>query len=263
MKFSGYVHKPSLLHRVDPRVKMIWFIVMTLMVVFYKNLVVLALFTAGCVMLWVMSGIMREMSGLLRGLLPMLVLAFLTWLIIGSFQNNGGHVLWGIGNFAIEDKDLLKSVVAADRIFLMVSVFYTLIMTTNFSEIIYGLQKLGLPFKAAFMCGLVFQIIPIMISEFQTIADAQRARGLELDKGGLVARLRSYSAILFPLFIRAIQSGQSISLSMHIYNLNFKQKRSSYRTFRITAKDLQFFGCFTLLWAAAVCLGVLFPMLKA
>ncbi|WP_054939836.1 energy-coupling factor transporter transmembrane component T family protein [Paenibacillus ihuae] len=263
MKFTGYVHKSSFLHRIEPRVKIIWFVIMTVMVVLYKNLFVLTLFLAGCALLWLISDLGREMTGMLKRLLPMLIMAFLTWLIIGCFQNNDGTVIWQMGPFALEDKDLLKSVVASIRIFLMVSVFYTLIMTTNFSEIIYGLQKLGVPFKVAFMCGLVFQIIPLMISEFQTIADAQRARGLELDKGGMVSRLRCYSVILFPLFIRAIQSGQSISLSMHIYNLNFKQKRSSYKTFRVSAMDLQFFVCFTLMWAAAVYLGIQFPILKA
>ncbi|AJY76232.1 energy-coupling factor transporter transmembrane component T family protein [Paenibacillus beijingensis] len=260
MKFNGYVHKSSFLHRTEPRVKIIWFVIMTVMVVYYKHLLVLGLFVAACGLLWSMSGLRREIAGMLRRLSPMLTLAFLTWLLIGSFQESGGAMLVHFGRFAMEESDLLRAVTASVRIFLMVSVFYTLIMTTNFSEIIFGLQKLRIPFKAAFMCGLVFQIIPIMISEFQTIADAQRARGLELDKGGLVKRIKSYSVILFPLFVRAIQSGQSISLSMHIYHLNFRQKRSSFRTFRITANDFQFMASFLLLWLIAVYLGVQYPM---
>lgn len=260
MKFNGYVHKSSLLHRMEPRVKIIWFVVMTLMTVYYKNLLVLGLFIAGCGLLWGISRLGREIAGMLKRLAPMLVLAFLTWLLIGSFQHSGGAALLHYGRFTMEEGDLLTALTASARIFLMVSVFYTLIMTTNFSEIIFGLQKLRLPFKAAFMCGLVFQIIPMMISEFQTIADAQRARGLELDKGGLVKRIKSYSVILFPLFVRAIQSGQSISLSMHIYRLNFKQKRSSFRSFRVTAADIRFMAGFAALWVLAVYLGFEYPL---
>ena len=70
------------------------------------------------------------------------------------------------------------------RIFLMISSFYTVILTTNFSEIILGLQKWKIPYALAFGIGLVFQIIPMIITELKAIMEAQSSRGLEIEECG-------------------------------------------------------------------------------
>ncbi|RUS47078.1 energy-coupling factor transporter transmembrane protein EcfT [Cohnella sp. AR92] len=260
MKFNGYVNKRTLLHRIDPRIKLIWFVGTTVLTVVFKDLLVMALLIASSVALWTISGLLREAGGIVRKLLPLLLMAMVTWLVIGAAENGGGTALVALGTVRLEASDVTRAVVSALRIFLMVTSFYSLIMVTNFSEMIYGLRQFRIPLRAAFMCGLVFQIIPIMISEFRTIADAQRARGLELDKGGIVSRIRRYSIILFPLFIRSIQAGQNIALSMHLYRLEFTRNRSSYRSFRITGGDARFSAAFLLLWAIAVLIGTKYPL---
>ncbi|WP_276352140.1 energy-coupling factor transporter transmembrane component T family protein [Cohnella caldifontis] len=259
MKFNGYVNRSTLLHRVDPRVKISWFLGMTILTVISRNPYVLGMLLAGSLLLWTLSGLVKEAGGMARRLLPLLAMAFVTWLLIGMAKNGGEAALLTVGSWELEPADLWKAAVSACRIFLMVSSFYTLIMATNFSEMIYGLQKFRVPFKAAFMVGLVFQIIPMMISEFQTIADAQRARGLELDKGGIAVRIRRYSAVLFPLFIRTIQSGQAIALSMHLYGLQFARRRSAYQKFRISGKDIRFAAFYVVLWSIAVYCGMELP----
>lgn len=257
MKFVGYINQPTLLHRVDPRIKILWFLGVTVLTVFFRNIPALSVLLAGSLLLWSLSGLIREAGAMTRRLWPLLVMAFVTWLLIGAASDAGGTALFQIGALKLEQADLMKAVVAVCRIFLMVSTFYTLIMTTNFSEMIYGLQKFGIPFKAAFMCGMVLQIIPMMISEFQTIADAQRARGLELDKGGIVKRIRKYSTVLFPLFVRTIQAGQSFALAMHLYGLQFNRRRTTHREFRIAGTDWGFLAVHLVLWALAVNAGIL------
>lgn len=261
MKFTGYVDKNSILHRTEPRVKILWFMTLTLLVVLYRNLHVLCLLLAGCIITWVASKLYKEVLGLLKRLSPLLIMAFLTWVFIGSFESNNPTALFSFGDvLAIEAYDLEKAIVSTIRIFLMVSVFYTLIMTTDFSELITGLRKLGIPYRAAFMVGLVFQIMPIMISEFQTIANAQRSRGLELDKGTIIVRIKNYSTILFPLFIRSIQMGQNISLSMYLYKLDFSKKRSSFKDISLSKLDVQFCFFFILLYVSAVFVGIIFQI---
>lgn len=256
MKFTGYVNQNTLLHRLDPRIKILWFLGVTVLTVFTRNLPALIVLLAGALSMWLLSGLLREVGSMVRKFLPLLVMAFVTWIVIGAANDSGGAVLFSAGSIQLEQADLIRALVSTCRIFLMVSSFYTLIMTTNFSEMIYGLQRFGIPFKAAFMCGLVLQIIPMMIAEFQTIADAQRARGLELDKGGIVTRIRKYSTVLFPLFIRTIQAGQSLALAMHLYQLQFTRRRTSHRQFRIARMDWGFLAVHLVLWTLAVNVGI-------
>jgi len=256
MKFTGYVNRDTMLHRLDPRIKILWFLGVTALTVFIRNLPALVVLLAGVLLLWTMSGLIREVGAMVRRFLPLLIMAFVTWIAIGAAGDSGSAELFAAGPVRLEQADLVRALVATCRIFLMVTSFYTLIMTTNFSEMIYGLQRFGIPFRAAFMCGLVLQIIPMMIAEFQTIADAQRARGLELDKGGIAARIRKYSTVLFPLFVRTIQAGQSLALSMHLYQLQFTRRRTSHRQFRVARTDWGFLAVHLVLWTLAVNVGL-------
>lgn len=90
------------------------------------------------------------------------------------------------------------------------------------------------------MISLIFQVIPILINEFTTVADAQRSRGLELDRGGLIKRSRHYSAIAFPLLLRCISLGRNMATALHIYRFQAGSARSTYREYRFKTVDLVF-----------------------
>lgn len=245
----------------EPRVKILWFVGMTLMVVFTYNPFVLALLLLSSFTIWGISGLWKDVLNLLRQLWPLLALACCTWVIIGAFQENSAtNIIVKTDFLSLERVDVQKALVSVMRIFLMVSTFYTLIMTTDFSSLIHGLRKLRIPYPAAFMIGLTLQIIPIMIHEFQTISSAQRSRGLELEKGGLIQRIKNYSKILFPLFIRSIHMGHSLSLSMHLNDLDLKRKRSSYKEIKLTSLDVKFVFGAVIIWAASIYIGYVFPI---
>jgi energy-coupling factor transport system permease protein len=126
----------------------------------------------------------------------------------------------------------------------MISAFYIVILSTNFSQIILGLRSWKVPYAVAFGVGLVFQIIPIIINEFATIMEAQSSRGLEVEKCNAVAKMKNYVIVSLPLFFRVLGKGHSISLAMHYYKLNFKVKRTSYKMIKATYLDAVF-ACVT------------------
>lgn len=259
MKWTGYVDRNSMLHRLDPRIKLVWFVAATVIVVTFKSLFVQLGLLGACAVLWLTSGLGKEIAGLFRRMIPLLTFAFLTWLVIGLFEPQGSPPVLKMGPLAIETADVEVSAIAAVRIFLMVSVFFTVIWTTDFSTMIDGLQRLKVPYRVAFAVGLIFQMIPFTLGEFQTIADAQRSRGLELDRGGLFARIRHYAAVLFPLLIRSLHSAQNTALAMYLYRLNFNSRRTRWRKQELTAYDGIFCGAFFLLFAALIYMGVKFP----
>lgn len=262
--FLQYVEMDSLLHKLDPRTKFAFFIVMSVLTSFIKSGVALLFLFAVFTVIWLSSHIGKYIYVLLKKVKVLLLFIFLLWLVLGAFSINGGPViyrsvfaLFGHNvNFSLEWFDLYKGGVFAIRIFLMISAFYTVILTTNFSQIILGLRSWKVPYAVAFGIGLVFQIIPMIITEFATIMEAQSSRGLEVDKCSALAKMKNYVIVSLPLLFRVLGKGHSISLAMHYYKLNFKVKRTSYKMIKATVFDAAFVALTTISTAIAVYLQI-------
>jgi energy-coupling factor transport system permease protein len=168
--------------------------------------------------IWTTSHIEKYMIVLAKKVKVLLLFIFLLWFILGLFKVNEGPVIFRtVGsifgnnvNFSLEWFDLYKGAVFAMRIFLMISAFYTVILSTNFSQIILGLRSWRVPYSIAFGIGLIFQIIPMIIKEFSTIMEAQSSRGLEVDKCSAVAKMKK----------KAIEEmGKKLEAEIKIYSL--------------------------------------------
>jgi len=269
MDYLKYVDKDSFLHKLDPRTKFAFFLVMSVLTSLVKSGVALTFLLVFFIGLWGLCGIAKEISVLLSKLKVLLLFIFLLWVVLGTFrpmEPDFGFVLVNV-NFRIFGKDVFicldwhdfyKGFVYSLRIFLMISSFYTVLLTTNFSEIILGLQKWHIPYAVSFGIGLVFQIIPIIITELQAIMDAQSSRGLEIDKCSWVEKIKNYITFSLPLLFRVISKAQAISLAMHYYQLNFSVKRTAYKVIRASRYDVIFITASLLAVAGTVVLRIFF-----
>ncbi|MDN3956022.1 energy-coupling factor transporter transmembrane component T family protein [Sporolactobacillus laevolacticus] len=246
--FLQYVELNSYLHRLDPRTKFVFFIIMSVLTSFVKSGVALLFLFVVFLAIWLSGRIGKYMLVLLNKVKVLLLFIFLLWLVLGAFTVNEGPTIYRaafsiFGNpyvFSLDWFDFYKGAVYSLRIFLMISAFYTVILTTNFSQIILGLQSWKVPYAVAFGVGLVFQIIPMIVQEFATIMEAQKSRGLEVDKCSALAKMKNYVIVSLPLLFRVLSKGHSISLAMHYYKLNFKVKRTSYKMIKATYSDAFF-----------------------
>lgn len=246
--FLQYVEMDSFLHKLDPRTKFTFFIIMSVLTSFVKSGVALLFLFVVFAAIWMSSHIGKYMLVLVKKVKVLLLFIFLLWLVLGAFRVNTGAGIYQTGfpifgnsyTFSLEWYDLYKGAVFALRIFLMISAFYTVILSTNFSQIILGLRSWNVPYSVAFGIGLVFQIIPMIIKEFATIMEAQSSRGLEVDKCGALAKMKNYVIVSLPLLFRVLGKGHSISLAMHYYKLNFKVKRTSYKVIKASYLDAVF-----------------------
>lgn len=264
--FLQYVELDSFLHRLDPRTKFFFFVVISVLASFVKSGAALLFLFAVFLVIWISSHIGKYIAVLASKVRVLLLFIFLLWLILGAFTVNEGPVIYrqafslfgGHYVFSLEWFDLYKGAVLDLRVFLMISVFYTVILSTNFSQIIYGLHRWRVPYSVAFGVGLVFQIIPMIIKEFSTIMEAQSSRGLEVERCGMFAKMKNYVIVSLPLLFRVLGKGHCISLAMHYYKLNFKVKRSSYKAIQPTWRDMVFTGVTVVSTALAVILQMMF-----
>lgn len=268
MDYLKYVDGDSLLHRLDPRTKFVFFIVMAVLTSLTKSGVALLFLTVFFVAMWNVCKIQKYILLLLKKLKVLLIFIFLLWLILGLFEEPkvaGGPIFYetvfhfagktGV-TFCFDWYDFYKGFVYSLRIFLMIASFYTVLLTTNFSEIILGLQKWKVAYAIAFGIGLVFQIIPMIIAELRAIMDAQSSRGLEIEECSWTTKIKNYITFSIPLLFRVISKGQSISLAMHYYQLNFSVKRTAYKKIKASRYDTYFI----LVNAAAIAITIVLQL---
>ena len=269
MDYLQYVDGDSVLHRLDPRTKFVFLVVMALVTSVVKSGVALAFLAAFFFALWKTTRILPYMMTLLKMLKVLLVFIFLLWLVLGLFEEPpvaGGPVFFrraftfagGAHVLCLDWYDFYKGFVYSLRIFLMIASFYTVLVTTNFSQVILGLQKWRVPYGVAFGIGLVFQIIPMVIRELHTIMEAESSRGLEIERCDWWTKVKNYVTFSFPLLFRVIGKGQAISLAMHYYRLDFSVRRTAYKEIRATRADVVFSLVCLAAVAATVALRVLF-----
>lgn len=246
MDYLQYVEGDSLLHKLDPRTKFIFFLSMAMLTSLVKSGFALVFLLAFFIVLWARCRIMKEMWILFNKLKILLAFIMILWFVIGIFKPvvGSGPVFYqtSFGNLSlsVDWYDIYKGFVYALRIYLMIASFFTVLITTNFSQIILGLCKWHIPYAVSYAIGLVFQVIPIIITELQTIMEAESSRGLEIEKCGAAQKVKNYLIFSLPLFYRVIEKAHAISLSMHYYKLNFKVRRSSYKSITMTAGDIVF-----------------------
>ncbi|MCZ7575422.1 MAG: energy-coupling factor transporter transmembrane protein EcfT [Ardenticatenaceae bacterium] len=248
--YSIYVDRPSTLHqRIDPRTKLALLFTMFVLALIFNHPLPLALLLAGVIG----AGIWAQLS--LRQLLPFLLPA--TWflilgIVIWPFYIHQGRPLFTILGSTITLDGILFGLAMGLRVALMVAAAGVWMMTTSPQKMTLGLLKMGMPYKAGLAMSTAIRFIPLINAERTTIVEAQRARGLRLERGNPLARAGKSVAVIGPMFLRAIDLAQALAVALDARGFGARPQRSSIFTIEITPTDrLIMFACL-----AAVIVGL-------
>ncbi|OLP62556.1 ABC transporter substrate-binding protein [Xaviernesmea oryzae] len=117
----------------------------------------------------------------------------------------------------------------AARLVATTAAFYFVMETSTPGAILAASSAARLPSLVTLVLSLTFGVIPMLRADFERIADAQRARGMEIDDVGLPSRLRFALARGVPLLVQAIRMAHAISFSLSLYGYDLAQKRTTWR----------------------------------
>jgi len=117
----------------------------------------------------------------------------------------------------------------AARLVTTTAAFYFVMESSSPGSILAACSALRLPPLATLVLSLTFGLIPMLREDFERIADAQRARGMEIDDVPLPTRLRFALARGVPLLVQAVRTAHAISLSLSIYGFDTRRKRTTWR----------------------------------
>ena len=100
-----------------------------------------------------------------------------------------------------------------------------------------GLEQIRVPYSISFTFTTAVRLVPTMAIDAQTVVDAQRSRGLELDKGNLMTRIRNYIPILIPLIISAIRRSVELAEALESRAFGATEERTAIVTLRMRLPD--------------------------
>jgi energy-coupling factor transport system permease protein len=234
MIFGRYVPAESLIHRMDPRSKLLIIFIFVCIIFLANNGITYALIAIYTLLMLGMSRIpVRFLYG---GLKPVIWLVIFTFLL-QLFFTQQGTILYRIGPVKIYEEGLRQGLFISVRFFFLVLMTSLLTLTTTPIEITDGLETLLNPFKKlrfpvhemALMMSIALRFIPTLMEETDKIMKAQIARGVEFASGPLMERIKAVVPLLIPLFVSAFKRAEELATAMEARGYRGGEGRTKYR----------------------------------
>lgn len=207
----------SPIHRLDPRAKFILTMGFFISSLMFTNIVALVvIFLAQLPGILLAKTVGRWLRSM-RGGLFLGVFIFLMNMIFGT--------------------PFVSSLAFATRFFAIMSAFSFFFMTTSADDLGLALEQIHVPYSISFTFTTAVRLVPTMAVDAQTVVDAQRSRGLELDKGNFMKRIRNYIPILIPLIISAIRRSVELAEALESRAFGATEKRTAIVTLKMRLPD--------------------------
>ena len=232
----------SIVHRLDPRTKLIMLIVY-----------IVALF---CAVSWISYGVMLvflattiaistiPLKSIVRGMKPLVFILVFTG-ILNIFFTTGEQLLVSFWGISIYMEGLVRAFFMMARILMLITGTFLLTYTTSPISLTDGLESLLSPLKAirlpvhelAMMMCIALRFIPTLIEETDKIMSAQRARGADFESGNLMQRVKALVPILVPLFISAFRRADELATAMECRCYQGGEGRTKMKLLRFKRND--------------------------
>ncbi len=213
--------RASLWQGLDARTKLVFLMAVTYLALLWEDPVCTGALVAVVVALSLGAGIDTAfLRRVMRFTWPLLVLVLLSH---GLWNSTMGHTIlwrapaswWGIGGrVEIITEGLLYGLVVVFRTLTLILVTPLTILTTDINSLVVGLVRMCVPYKVAFVLSATLRFVPLLVNEVNNIIEAQRLRGLALEKMNIPQRLRIYSRIAVPLILGAMVRSQQIEVAL-------------------------------------------------
>jgi len=228
--FEGFRfrHVSSPIHNRDPRIKFVFVIAMfAVTLLFTEFLPLLVLFFLPLPFVAV-AGVKRQWLRSLRGALFLAMFIFVFNFVFGYLYRS----------YPTTSVLLEYSLAMTLRFLVLVESFSVFFLTTSPDHLSLALEQSHVPYEFTFAFTTAVRFVPVLAEEAQTIMDAQKARGLELERGNFLKRVRNYIPILIPLIVSAIRRSLELAEAMESRAWGASSKRTNLYVLKIKRGDL-------------------------
>lgn len=214
-----YYKENSVVHRLDPRTKIILTIMFIVMIFLCKNFLSLVLMILFVIFSVLLSKVPPKMF--LKSLKPIVPIVIFT-AILNMFYIGGEEILFQWSFIKITTDGLITAAFMAIRIVCLIVASSILTYTTVPTMLTDAIEKLLSPLKIfrisvhslAMMMTLALRFIPTLIEEIEKITNAQKARGADLESGKFLERIKAVVPIIIPLFVSSFKKADDLAFAM-------------------------------------------------
>lgn len=213
-----YYQTDSIIHRLDPRVKLVTTVCYIISLFVVDNIVGYIL--AGLFLAMVIKMSKVPVKFMVRGMKSILFLLIIA-LIFNLFLTPG-EVVVSFWKLQITKEGIRQAVFMAVRLVFLLMGSSVMTLTTTPNQLTDGMEKLLSPLRLlkvpvheiAMMMSIALRFIPILLEETDKIMKAQMARGADFESGNLIKKAKSLVPLLVPLFISAFRRANDLAMAM-------------------------------------------------
>ena len=235
----------SLLHKMDPRIKIVLTLIFIFLIFFCKNFWALGLMAGFLFIGMLISGVPMKM--LIKSLRAILIIICIT-AILNLFYITDGNLLFPGTFIKITDKGLYTAIFMTVRIACLIIGSSLMTFTTTPTMLTDAIERLLSPLKIfkiqvhtlAMMMTLALRFIPTLIEEIDKIMNAQKARGADLESGNLIDRAKALVPILVPLFVSSFRRAYELAFAMECRCYTGGNNRTRMKQMKVSYLDLVF-----------------------
>ena len=235
----------SLVHRFDPRLKLVLTIVYIVLLFAASNPLGLTLSILFLAAMYTVAKIPLKMIG--KSLKPILPIVIFTAVLNLFFVSGEGEPLVHIWFLTIYAEGVRYAVLMAVRVMALIAgtslLTYTtspIVLTDAIEQLLKPLGKLHFPVhELAMMMSIALRFIPTLIEETDKIMNAQKARGAQLDTGKMTERVKALVPVLIPLFISAFRRADELAMAMECRCYHGGEGRTRLRVLHFQKIDWQ------------------------
>ena len=213
-----YYQTDSVIHKLDPRVKLVATIVFIISLFLIDNFIgyiIAAAFLAGIVKLSKVP--FRYMIKGMKSIVLLLMIA-----VVFNLFLTPGEPLISVWKLTVTKEGLRFAVMMAVRLVFLIIGSSLMTLTTTPNNLTDGMEKLMSPLKklhvpvheVSMMMSIALRFIPILLEETDKIMKAQIARGADFESGNLIKKVKSLVPLLVPLFISAFRRANDLAMAM-------------------------------------------------
>ena len=233
-RYTGlFRDRSTVLHRLDPRVKILLFVAALATLQCFNRVAFVATLFAVLVLTTVAvgAGLVLLRAG------PVITIAMLISATTWAVHLAGPTVLWSLGPIVVSAESLSFGAALGLRLGAMFAVGLVFLTVTRLDDIHAGLVLLRVPRRLAFIFSLSLAFLPMYVAVALSILEAQTVRGLDLRSGSLYRRVQKGVGIAVPLFLHVARQTHLRAIALESRGFAVDQPRSTYREYRMTAQD--------------------------
>lgn len=197
LEIFQYTRQTSIIHQLDPRSKLVLTIACSGICLMFQEIIPLLVIFVCLIPVIAAAKSLRRWTKSMKGLAGLMVFIIIFNTLLSSGENAFSH-----------------SLALAIRLVVLMTSFSIFFLTVHPDELSQALIQMRVRFEFAFAMSMAMRYVPTLAQEAYAIMDAQKARGVELDKGSLLARIKNIVPIIVPLIIVSIRRALSIAESM-------------------------------------------------